>query len=66
MKTKVHKGWDNGIGWTAEELRWSEADTERMIAAKARNEKSTPITSAEIKERYNLPDIDESTLDAKL
>ncbi|MDA7944159.1 MAG: hypothetical protein MPJ06_09220 [Nitrosopumilus sp.] len=62
MKTKKHKGWDNGIGWTAEELRWSEADTKRMIAAKARNEKSTPITSAEIGERYGVPDIDEGGL----
>ena len=63
VKTRKHKGWDNGIGWTAEELVWTEADTERMRAARARNEVSTPITSAEIKERYNLPDIDESVLD---
>ncbi|CAI9832056.1 hypothetical protein IBTHAUMO2_570012 [Nitrosopumilaceae archaeon] len=66
MKTKKHKGWDDGIGWTAEELVWTEADTEKIRAFKASNEKSTPITSAEIRERYNLPDIDESSLDSKV
>ncbi|CAI9832436.1 MAG: hypothetical protein MPJ05_06500 [Nitrosopumilus sp.] len=59
MKTKKHKGWDDGIGWTAEELLWTEADTEKIRAFKASNEKCTPITSAEIRKRYNLPDIGE-------
>ncbi|MDA7940022.1 MAG: hypothetical protein MPI95_05365 [Nitrosopumilus sp.] len=46
---KKHKGWTDGIGWTAEELVWTEADTEWMKAAKARSKSSRPVTAAELR-----------------
>ena len=46
---KAHKGWDNGIGWTAEELRWTEADTEWVKAIKASIKETKPTSYAELK-----------------
>ncbi|MDA7942834.1 MAG: hypothetical protein MPJ06_02330 [Nitrosopumilus sp.] len=49
MEAERHKGWDDGVGWTAEELVWTDADTEMMNAFRARNEKTRPVTYDEIK-----------------
>ncbi|CAI9832452.1 MAG: hypothetical protein MPJ05_06470 [Nitrosopumilus sp.] len=49
MEAGKHKGWDNGIGWTAEELVWTEADTEWVKAVKASIKEVKPTSYAELK-----------------
>ena len=55
VKTKKHKGWDDGVAWTAEEVLWTAADNEQNRAVKASNHQCHPTTSDEISARYNPP-----------